>query len=132
MNCVSIEASLAGYSGSDLRPETTRSIAEHLEGCPSCSAQLTLYRRVGAGLAAQAERDLEAPAGLVDAVLETAHVPPRRVLPVLPVPPEMVRVLAENKEALASAAGTAVVVAGAAWALWRIAKRRPGAEPATS
>ncbi len=133
MKCESIVAYLPGFAGGDLRPATHRSVADHLVGCPSCRSEAARYERVVHGLGTLAERELEAPPGLPFATLERIHEAPRRRLaPILPVSSaEMARVMVENKDAIASAAGAAVVVAGAAFALWRTARRRAATETAS-
>jgi hypothetical protein len=135
MRCDQITPYLPGYAGGDLRPDTARIVAKHVEGCQTCTADLGRLERVQTALATIAEREIEAPAYLVDAILEqTAEHPRRRVLaPMLPLPlEEVARVVSDHREAIASAAGTALVAAGAAYALWRVVRGSRATQPATS
>jgi anti-sigma factor RsiW len=135
MRCDQITPYLPGYAGGDLRPDTARIVAKHVAGCRSCTADLARLERVQTGLSVIAEGEIVPPAYLVDAILEqTAEHPRRRLLaPMLPLPVEEVaRVVADHREAIASAAGTALVAAGAAYALWRVVRGSRAAQPATS
>src|SRR5207253_6193296 len=113
---------LPGFAGGDLRPDTAEVVSEHLAGCAACSTEAASLTRVRAGLALVAERELEPPAGLLDAILDrTAERTSRRVLaPMLPIPiDEVARLVSDHRGTIASAAGVVVVAAGAAYALWR-------------
>jgi hypothetical protein len=133
MRCDQIVPYLPGFAGGDLRPDTARIVATHVEACASCSEGVAGHRRVVAGLGALADRAVEPPVYMLDAILENvADHRVRRVLPVLPLPvTDVARVIADNRETIASAAGTALVAAGAAYALWR-ALRSSKMRPATS
>jgi hypothetical protein len=77
---------------------------------------------------ALAQREIDPPAMLAEAIIGSEQPRTRRLLPIPPVPPnELIRVIGENRDAIASAAGAAVVVAGAAWILWRASGARRGA-----
>lgn len=136
MRCEQAIPYLPGLAGGDLRPETAASVEAHLASCPSCRTELARYERVGTALASLREREVEPPAYLLESLLET--VPARRArrriaLPLPPVPPqELIRVVQDNREAIAQAAGAAVVAAGAAWALWRALRGRAAAPEATA
>lgn len=133
MRCDSVISILPGFAGDDLLPATAAAVREHVASCASCRASLGSLGRVTEGLASLAERELDPPPFLADSIIERIAEPRRhRLVPVPPVPPgELIRVVAENKDAIASAAGAAIVVAGAAWLVWRIADRKRGI-PATS
>lgn len=134
MKCEQIAPYLPGYAGGDLRLDTHRIVADHLAACSSCRAESARHERVVTGLASLATKEIEPPAYLIDAVLEgTRHHRLRRVMPILPVPsPDALRALADHRDLIASAAGTALVAAGAAYALWRAVRGARRAQPATS
>ena len=135
MRCDQIRPYLPGFVGGDLRPDTGDIVAGHIATCASCTAELASLDRVRAGLALVAAREMEPPAGLLDSILErTAEHGPRRVLaPVLPFAvDDLARLVSDHKDAIASAAGVAVVAAGAAYALWRAVRGSRSAQPATS
>jgi len=136
MTCEQITPYLPGYAGGDLRPPTARTVAEHLATCASCRRETTQLERVTVSLASLREREVEPPHMLLESILEST--PERRfrrlIPPIIPpqVAPDLLRVVQDNKEAIASIGATAVVAAGAAYALWRAVQRRPSAGPATS
>ena len=135
MRCDQITPYLPGYAGGDLRPDTSRIVQKHIASCKSCTGDLARLERVKVGLAAIADREIAPPAYLVDAILEqTAEQPRRRVLaPMLPLPlEEMARVVSDHRETIASAGATALVAAGAAYALWRAVRGSRTTQPATS
>jgi hypothetical protein len=135
MRCHQIRPYLPGFVGGDLRADTTDVVASHVATCASCTAEIASLDRVRAGLALVAAREVEPPAGLLDTILEqTAEHAPRRVLaPVLPFAvDDFARLLSDHKDTIASAAGVAVVAAGAAYALWRAVRGTRSAQPATS
>lgn len=123
MNCEQVAPYLPGLAGGELGGETVRWVQSHVDGCASCRADAARYRAVTSGLAALREREVLPPAFLVDAIVERVQAEPkRRYFPVPPVvPAELVRVLQDNREAIASVAGVALA-AGAAYALWRTAR----------
>jgi len=71
---------------------------------------------------------------LLDAMLESVGERKRRLMPFVPltVADDVVRVLQDNKDTIAQAGATALVAAGAAYALWRAVRGRRSAQPATS
>lgn len=123
MKCERVSPYLAGYAGGDLQPETTSLVESHVETCATCRAESERHARVSTALATLGARDVEPPAYLAEAIIESvagareAHR--RRLVPVPPVPPEIIRAIAENRDAIAQAAGAALVAAGAAYAVWR-------------
>lgn len=136
MRCQRVRPYLAGHAGGDLQPETASLVDSHLRACAGCRAEAERFARVRAAVASLGERELEPPAYLAEAILEsTSGAAPsrvRRLLPIPPVPPqELARVIGENRDAIASAAGAALLAAGAAYALWR-AVRSARPRPATS
>ena len=135
MRCHQIRPYLPGFVGGDLRPDTADIVAGHVATCTSCTAEIASLERVHAGLALVAAREVEPPAGLLESILErTAEQPSRRILaPVLPFAvDDIARLVSDHKDTIASAAGVAVVAAGAAYALWRAVRGSRSAEPATS
>jgi len=133
MRCEQITPYLPGYAGGELRPETSRVVAEHIGGCASCQAEAQLQRRVVMALATVEQREVEAPAFLLESVLESVgERQATRFLPLVPLPvADVAQALAEHREQIASAAGTALVAAGAAYALWRALRSpRTGGEAA--
>ena len=135
MRCDQIRPYLPGFVGGDLRPDTAEVVAGHVATCNGCTAEIASLERVRAGLALVGEREVEAPAGLLESILEqTAEHAPRRVLaPVLPFAvDDLARLVSDHKDTIASAAGVAVVAAGAAYALWRAVRGSRSAQPATS
>jgi anti-sigma factor RsiW len=133
MNCDAMYPYLPGYAGSELRPETAATVERHLTSCKTCSAEIAVLQRARAGLANLVDRPVEPPAYLVDAVLESVQqTRARRLAPIPPLPAaELVKVVVDNRDAIASAAGTALLAAGAAYALWRAVKGSRRAQPAT-
>jgi predicted anti-sigma-YlaC factor YlaD len=135
MNCKQILPYLPGHAGGDLRADTIAFVDEHLATCKSCRAESERARRVVGGLALLAHRDLEPPAFLLDAILEQTSeaVPERsRMIPMLPVAAgDLSRLVTEHKDTIASVGATAIVAAGAAYALWRAVKGSRAAQPAT-
>ena len=134
MKCEQIIPYLPGYAGGDLRPDTARIVADHIAGCRACSTEVDTHRRVVGSLATLSSRDVEPPPYMLDAILEgVSDHRLSRMIPLLPLPvTDVARVIADNKEAIASAAGTALVAAGAAYALWRAMRSARGVRPATS
>lgn len=114
---------MPGVAGGELGAATIRWVEAHVAGCASCRAESARYRTLAAGLATLNEREIEPPAFLARAIAERVRGERRhRFLPVPPiVSPEIARVVAGNREAIVSA-GAAIVAAGAAFALWRVAR----------
>jgi hypothetical protein len=135
MRCEQIRPYLPGFVGGDLRQDTAAVVAGHISSCTGCSTEVASLERVRAGLALVGAREVEPPAGLLESILETtAHQGQRRVLaPMLPIPiDEVARLVSDHRDTIASAAGVAVVAAGAAYALWRAVRGTRSAQPATS
>lgn len=133
MNCEQVKPYLPGYSGGELLQETARALGHHIVSCERCRAEAGALEAVRQGLSALREHEIAPPPYLVDAVLDDVRSRRhRRLFPVPPIPPEHVlRVFQENREAILSGVGAALVAAGAAYALWRTLKAaRPQAEPA--
>jgi anti-sigma factor RsiW len=121
MNCEQVSPYLPGLAGDELGAETVHWIDSHLATCASCRRDAARYRSVSSGLTAIADREIEPPAFLVDAILERVESDRRRRLVPIPptlIPAELVRLAQENRDAITSAAGVALA-AGAAYALWR-------------
>jgi anti-sigma factor RsiW len=120
MNCEQVAPYLPGVAGNELGDESLRWVDAHLATCPSCRADAARYRSVSSGLVALREHDPAPPAYLADAIVEHVRAESnRRYLPVSPmIPAELVRLVQDNRDAIASAAGVALA-AGAAFALWR-------------
>ena len=132
MNCQAVTAALPGFVGGDLLPGTSASVRAHLDACPTCTTELTRHERVRDGMQVMRTVTLDPPEGLVEQVIDRIEAPrSRRFVPVPPVPPaELVRVVGENRELLASAAGAAALGVGAAVVAWRLLQRRsPGSAP---
>jgi len=123
MNCEQIAPYLPGVAGGELGEESLRWVDAHLQTCESCRVEAARYRSVSSGLVALRERGVEPPAFLLDAIVERVESEhQRRYLPMAPmIPAELVRVVQDNREAIASAAGVAIA-AGALYALWRRAR----------
>lgn len=123
MNCEQIAPYLPGVVGDELGVESRRWVDAHLVTCAACRAEAARYRSVSTGLVALRERDPVPPAYLADAIIERVGAEShRRYLPVSPViPAELIRLVQDNRDAIASAAGVALA-AGAAYALWRKAR----------
>lgn len=122
MRCEQIAAYLPGFSGGDLRPETDHIVAAHVETCASCSKEIALQARVLDGLATLRAHEIEPPPFLADEIIAAAPAQHR----MLPGPLELGalgRAVAEHREQIASTAGTALVAAGALYALYRAARR---------
>jgi hypothetical protein len=136
MRCDQIRPYLPGFAGGDLRPDTAEVVAGHVATCKGCSAEAASLERVRGGLALVAAREVEPPAGLLENILEaTADHPHRRLLapPVIPFAvDDVLRLVSDHRDTIASAAGVAVVAAGAAYALWRAVRGSRSAQPATS
>jgi anti-sigma factor RsiW len=135
MRCDQIRPYLPGYVGGDLRPDTADVVAAHVATCAGCRAETATLERVRGGLALVTAREVEPPAGLLeDILMQTAgHAQRRLFAPVLPVAvDDVVRLVSDHRETIASAAGVAVVAAGAAFALWRAVRGSRKAQPATS
>lgn len=127
MRCEQVTPYLPGYSGGELRADTHRVVGAHVEGCATCAGAVGQLDRVRAGLATLADRPVEAPAFLAEAILEHVHQTAEH----RPVA-EVARLVGEHRKQIASAAGTAVVAAGAAYALWRAVRGRRPAEVSAS
>lgn len=127
MRCEQVTPYLPGYSGGELRADTHRVVGEHVDDCATCAAAVGRLDSVRSGLASLAHRQVEAPAFLAEAILEHVHQTADR----RPVA-EVARLVGDHRKQIASAAGTAVVAAGAAYALWRAVRgRRPAEVPAS-
>lgn len=134
MNCEQVAPYLPGLAGDELGADTVRWIDAHLAGCRSCRAEVERYRVLASGLSSLSTRAVEVPAFLPDAILQHVHAERRRRFLPVPavVPAELVRVVQDNRDAIASA-GAVLAAAGAAYALWRTLRRaRPGLRPAAS
>lgn len=134
MRCDQIRPYLPGFVGGDLRPDTADIVAGHIATCTTCTAETASLERVRAGLALVGAREVAPPAGLLGDILErTAEHTQRRVLaPVLPFAvDDVLRLVSDHKDTIASAAGVAVITAGAAYALWRAVRGSRSAQPAT-
>jgi anti-sigma factor RsiW len=134
MKCAQVIPYLPGHAGGELRPETDRIVIEHLANCARCTADAGRLTNVRTQLAALGAREVEPPPFLLDAILEsTAERGRRRILvPIVPLPAgELVRIVSEHRETIASTAGAVLVAAGAAYALWH-AIRGPRPVVATS
>jgi anti-sigma factor RsiW len=135
MRCDQIRPYLPGYVGGDLRPDTAEIVAGHIATCTGCTSEVTALDRVRSGLALVGAREVEPPAGLLASILEgtTEHTQRRVLAPVLPFAvDDIARLVSDHKDTIASAAGVAVVAAGAAYALWRAVRGSRSAQPATS
>lgn len=136
MTCDSVQQTFPAFVGGDLRRESMDRVRSHLDDCPTCFAAFAPYQRASAALAMVAPMDESVPAGLVEDILESVHAPSRRLIPLPPVVAgDVARLVADNREALASAAGALAAVAvagGAVWAVWRTAQGRARARTATS
>jgi len=129
MNCEQVAPYLPGIAGDEIGAETRRWVDAHIETCASCRADAARLRGVAAGLVALREREVTPPAFLQQAIIERVESErSRRYLPISPaVSAELVRVVSDNRDAIAQVAGAAVA-AGALYALWRAARsRRPQA-----
>jgi len=136
MRCEQVLPYIPGFAGGDLRADTRLVVAEHVGGCATCRGEAMRQSHVVAALASLSSHVVEPPAFLAEAVIESVnrHRERRRMVSALPIPPnEVARLVSDHREAIASAAGTALVAAGAAYALWRAVRRqRPAGQPATS
>lgn len=136
MRCEQVIRYLPGYAGGDLRRDMERLVGQHVASCSSCRAETARLERITTGLASLSEREIEPPALLIDSILEaTEGRKGRRLMPPLVPPafaPELVRLVQDNREAIASIGATAAVAAGTAYAVWRALKRRPTGQAATS
>jgi anti-sigma factor RsiW len=134
MRCEQITPYLPGFAGGDLRPDTAAIVADHVASCARCATEVARQGRVLTGLATLSGREVEAPPYLIDAVIESVGGRAgHRFFPILPVPPaDLARALSEHRDTIASAAGTVLVAAGAAYALWRAVRgaRRTREQPA--
>ena len=134
MKCEQVVPYIPGFAGGELHPDTRRIVAEHVARCRDCSADVASQARLIAAVGSLAAREVQAPAYLVDSILETVQErAQRRLLPMVPViPSEVVRVVTDHRDVIASAAGTVLVAAGAAYALWRALRElRPAGQPVT-
>ena len=121
MNCEQVAPYLPGMAGRELGDDSLRWVDSHLATCASCRADAARYRSVSAGLLALRDHEPNPPAYLVDSIIEGVRADSqRRYLPVPPsvVSAELIRLVQDNRDAIASAAGVALA-AGAAYALWR-------------
>jgi anti-sigma factor RsiW len=124
MSCDQVAPYLPGVAGGELGDETLRWVDAHLATCSSCRADAARFRSVSAGLVALREHHPVPPAFMVDAIVEgVRNESRRRYLPMSPViPAELVRVVSDNRDAIATTA-TVALAAGAAYALWRRARQ---------
>ena len=136
MTCDQITPYLPGYAGGDLRLETQRLVEAHVASCSTCAAEALRLEHVTGTLAALRTREIEPPPMMLGSILESIpdHRARRLFPPIVPpqVAPDLIRVVQDNREAIASVGATAVVAAGAAYALWRAIQRRPAGRTATS
>lgn len=124
MKCEQIAAYLPGFAGGDLREDTDAIVAEHLETCASCSREIALQDRVLEGLVALRAREIEPPPYLADEIIAAAPAQRRLVPPLEALQLGAVgRTIAEHREQIAGAAGTALVAAGALYAIYRAARK---------
>lgn len=134
MRCEEIALYLPGYRGRDLHEATARVVDEHLAGCEDCTAAAVRFERMHVGLTSLADRSAEPPTHLLDSILETVHESEaRKFVPIPPIPAlaDLARIALENRDAVVSAAGTALVAVGAAYAMWRALRGGRRTEPAT-
>lgn len=134
MRCDQIAPYLPGFAGDELRPDTRAIVARHLSSCVGCTADSVRLGRARTALATLEDREVEAPPFLLDSILDAVgEQSARRMLPIPPIAlADIAAVVSDHREAIASAAGTALVAAGAAYALWRAVRGRGTQQPATS
>lgn len=110
---------------------TARALDQHLETCVRCRAEAAHFERIRGTIAVIGRTEGEPPADLVPAILARAAKERRHTIPMLPIPTvELARVIQENRDVIAGAAGVAIVAAGAAWALWRAVRGSGRTAPA--
>lgn len=134
MNCEQVAPYLPGIADGELGADTIQWIEVHLGGCRNCRAEAERFSALASGLRGLSSRAIEPPAFLPDAILERVHAEQRRRFVPVPamIPAELVRIVQDNRDAIASA-GALIAAAGAAYALWRTVRRvRPGLRPAAS
>ncbi|MFA5892074.1 MAG: zf-HC2 domain-containing protein [Actinomycetota bacterium] len=133
MRCEEIALYLPGYRGRDLHEATARVVEDHLADCEDCTAAAARFERVHVGLTSLVGRNAEPPAHLLDSILEAVHESGARkfFLPPIPALADLARTVLDNRDAVVSAAGTALVAAGAAYAMWRALRGSRRIEPAT-
>ena len=116
----------------ELTPAEARALTEHLSRCRACAAEAAGYHRLAKGLAAMRELEAEAPAGLLNRLVEVAVRP--RLRERVPVRLGELRIpeVRPTRRVVAAAAGSAgAIVAGAFVAIGVVrARRRGGARPA--
>jgi anti-sigma factor RsiW len=133
MRCEQVTPYLPGYAGGELRQDTHDVVARHVATCASCAADATQLARARAALSTLATKEIEPPAYLVDAIIGSVGATKHRALPIPPIAiADLVASVADHREAIASAAGTALVAFGAAYAVWRAVRSRGTQQPATS
>jgi anti-sigma factor RsiW len=132
VNCERVAPLLPGLAGGELEESARSWVEAHLASCRSCRAEASRYERLAAGLAALRSRPVEPPAHLPTAIAGRVHAEARRRLLPLPpvVAPDILRVLQEHREALASAGAALLVAAGAALVVWRALRGAPRVRPA--
>ena len=61
MNCETWQSKLDAYADAELPPDTMRSIAEHLSGCPVCTAEIVQIMQLKRVTATAGKRYTPAP-----------------------------------------------------------------------
>lgn len=130
MKCAQVSPYLPGFSGGDLGTATTEVVSRHVAGCVDCRSAVARLDRVRTGLATLALAEVEPPISLVDDIMEQVRAADAMTLGARAT--KVARLAAEHKVTIASAAGTAVVAAGAGYALWRAIRGRRSTAPATA
>ena len=126
MNCERVRPYLTAHAAGELPAHTETWVGAHVTGCRECDGLARRYATIGAGLRALPDAAFEPPPGFATSVSRQIRLQERRRLVPLPpiLPPEAVRVLSENRDAILGAAGVAIAGAGAAWLAWRALKTR--------
>ncbi|MBI4729300.1 MAG: hypothetical protein HY775_07320 [Acidobacteria bacterium] len=121
MRCDSVAPYLAGLAGDEIEGRKRAMLLEHVASCEGCRDLAARHERVRAALSRIGAVEVEPPPFLLDSVLEGTRRRDRARM--LPVPPalaqDLLRILHENREAIVSAAGAALIAAGTAYAFWK-------------
>lgn len=125
MNCERVRPYLTAHAAGELPAHTESWVAPHVRTCDVCRPLIDRHAAIGAALRTLPDAPFAPPPGFATSVSRRIREQERRrLLPVPPVlPPEAVRVLSENRDAIIGAAGVLLAGAGTAWLVWRRARQ---------
>ncbi|HVL90406.1 MAG TPA: zf-HC2 domain-containing protein [Actinomycetota bacterium] len=129
MNCERVRPYLTAHAAGELPAHTASWVNPHVEDCPVCSSLSLRHATIRVALRTLPEATVDPPPGFAATVARrAARLKRARPIPIPPmIPPDAIRVLTDNRDAILGSAGVALGAAGVAWIAWRsMRSRKPG------